>query len=127
MSTLLKGVTMLRREFLIFASLFAAGCASKPASQPESPGLRFSESERQTITEYYARLRGPRPATPPAQGVKPGDTLLSGQRPNKLPVDLLKQLPDLRDPHTRLIVGADVVLINRDTHAILDVIPRVAY
>lgn len=63
----------------------------------------------------------------PAQGVKPGDTMQSGQRPAKLPTDLLKLLPDLKEPYTRLTLGADVVLINRDSHAILDVIPQVAY
>jgi len=63
----------------------------------------------------------------PAQRAKAGDVLDSGQRPNKLPTDLAKLLPDLPEPYTRLILGADVVLVNRNTHAILDVIPQIAY
>lgn len=45
----------------------------------------------------------------------------------KLPTDLDGKLPSLPAPHTRLVLGADVILVNRDTHEILDVIPQVAY
>ena len=61
------------------------------------------------------------------QRAKAGDLLDSGQRPSKLPIELAKRLPDLPNPYTRLILGADVLLVNRDSHAILDVIPQIAY
>ena len=57
---------------------------------------------------------------------KPGDVLDSGLRPAKLPSDLVAKLPHLPAPYTRYTLGADVLLVNRDTHAILDVIPQIA-
>lgn len=124
---------MQRREFLglsgLLVSLLISGCASSPSgSAPDASGMRFSEAERKTITGYYAQSGG-RAASGsiPAPRVKAGDLLDSGQRPNKLPVDLAKLLPDLPEPYTRLTLGADVVLVNRNSHAILDVIPQIAY
>lgn len=57
--------------------------------------------------------------------MKPGDVLDPGQRPAPLPSGLNAKLPYLPEPYTRYIVGSDVVLVNRDTHAILDVIPQI--
>ncbi len=90
--------------------------------------MQFSEAERKVILNYYAQAGG-RTATGsiPAQRARAGELLDSGQRPNKLPVELAKRLPDLPNPYTRLILGADVLLVNRDSHAILDVIPQIAY
>ncbi len=119
---------MQRREFLVLAGLLVAGCATKTSTQPDASGLRFSDAERKTITTFYSQAGGRAPTGAiPAQRVKPGDVLGSGLRPNKLPTDLDKLLPNLPDPYTRLTLGADVVLVNRNTHAILDVIPQVAY
>jgi hypothetical protein len=33
----------------------------------------------------------------------------------------------LPSPYTRLMLGADVILVDRNTHAILDVVPQEAY
>lgn len=119
---------MQRREFLVLASLLITGCATKTSSTSDPSGLRFSEADRKTITNYYSQSGGRMPTGAlPAQRAKAGDVLDSGQRPNKLPTDLAKLLPDLPEPYTRLILGADVVLVNRNTHAILDVIPQIAY
>lgn len=117
---------MERRAFLFSTTaLILAGCASqgtKPA--PDTSGMKFSDKERQTISAYYGTQKQ---GTPPAQRAKPGDLLDAGQRPAKLPSDLLARLPDLPAPYTRLTLGADVILVNRDSHAILDVIPQIAY
>lgn len=119
---------MQRREFLVLASLLIAGCASTPSAPPEVAGMRFSDAERKKITDFYAQAGGRvSSGAVPARRAKVGDLLDSGQRPNKLPVDLAKLLPDLPEPYTRLILGADVVLVNRNSHAILDVIPQVAF
>lgn len=120
---------MQRRDFLFMtaAAALLAGCAGKGATTSmETSGIKFSESERKTIETYYsAQRRGP--ATLPPQRAKPGDVLDPGQRPNKLPGDLLGRLPDLPAPYTRLVLGGDIILVNRDTHVIADVIPQVAY
>ncbi|MCU0842176.1 MAG: hypothetical protein MUC79_10705 [Thiobacillaceae bacterium] len=107
-----------------------AGCAS-PGGQPAASaasGLKFGDAERKIIEDYYARQRaGVMLGAKPAQRAKPGDKLDTGQRPAKLPTELDKLLPTLAKPHTRLTLGADVILVNRDTLDILDVIPQVAY
>lgn len=119
---------MQRREFLVLASLLIAGCATKTSGPSDTSGLRFSEADRKAIMGYYSQAGGRLPTGAiPAQRAKAGDVLDSGQRPNKLPTDLAKLLPDLPEPYTRLTLGADVVLVNRNSHAILDVIPQVAY
>lgn len=119
-----------RRAFVIAVPvLFALGCASAPTDQAASApsGPKFSDGERKLITDYSAgERRGPRREMP-AQRVKPGDKLDTGLRPTRLPDALDKHLPYLSGPYTRLVLGADVILVNRDTHDILDVIPQVAY
>ncbi|MEW5788246.1 MAG: hypothetical protein AB1899_10390 [Pseudomonadota bacterium] len=117
---------MERRAFLFSTTaLLLAGCASQGStSAPDTSGMKFSDKERQAILAFYGtQKRG----TPPAQRAKPGDVLDAGQRPAKLPSDLLAKLPDLPAPYTRYVLGADIILVNRDSHAILDVIPQIAY
>jgi hypothetical protein len=117
---------MERRDFLLMAAAaLLAGCASQGSTtkSTDSSGMKFSENERKTIEAFYGRRGG----SLPAQRVNPGDVLDSGQRPAKLPSDLIARLPDLPAPYTRYTLGADVVLVNRDTHAILDVIPQIAH
>jgi hypothetical protein len=120
-----------RRAFvtLLLPTLALLGCSSAPSQQAGSgSGPRFSDRERELITRYFTNERGRSPAVlAPAQRVKPGDLLDSGQRPNKLPTGLDQQLSTLASPYTRLTLGADVILVNRDTHVIVDVIPQVAY
>ncbi len=125
---------MERRSFLIFSGSWAAlalsGCAGQSATQASSDasGIRFSEAERKLIVAFYEQ-QGARKAgrQMPTQRAKVGDKLDSGLRPNRLPDDLNKQLVHLPDPYTRLALGADVILVNRNTHDILDVIPQIAY
>jgi hypothetical protein len=119
-----------RRAFVAtLPALLVMGCAGSGASKEASTasGPVFSEAERKHITDYYAwERRGPARTMPPQQA-KPGDKLDTGLRPTRLPDGLDKKLPYLAAPYTRLILGADVILVNRDTHDILDVIPQVAY
>ena len=119
---------MLRRDFIFLtAALALTGCASSGGGSTDTSGRLFSDQERQAITNFYAaQQRGPKPAVQ-AQRARIGEKLISGERPNKLPTDLDKLLPYLPDPYTRLVLGADVILVNRNTHDILDVVPQVAY
>lgn len=115
---------MERRDFLILSmAALLAGCASQGTTTTSSSGsgMSFSEAERKTIERFYGKTGGDLSNA----RVKPGDVLDSGQRPAKLPSDLLAKLPDLPAPFTRYTLGTDVLLVNRDTHAILDVIPQV--
>jgi hypothetical protein len=107
--------------------LLCAACASKLQPPAASDGgIRFQAGERAAIERYYAEARR-RPAAVPAAIYKPGDRLDSGARPQPLPSDLKAALPHLPEPYTRLVVGADVILVNRNSHDIADVIPSVAY
>lgn len=118
-----------RRCFLtVFPALALAGCAGTNSDKGAATGPQFSPAERELITRYYAKERSGSPAKAiPAQQVKPGDTLVSGARPAKLPTALDQHLSLPPAPYTRLTLGADVILVNRDTHLIADVIPQVAY
>jgi hypothetical protein len=124
---------MERRAFLIstgaLAAIALAGCAGQPAqTNAGASGMRFSEAERALITGFYAQRGGRQSTGPvPAQRAKAGDVLDSGQRPNRLPDALNQQLTYLPEPYARLLLGADVILVNRNTHDILDVIPQIAY
>lgn len=121
---------MKRRAFLIFSgsltALMLAGCAGQGTQPGDASGTRFSDAERKLITDFY-KQPGDRKAAQQAQRAKPGDKLDGGQRPTRLPDALDKQMTYLAEPYTRMILGADVILVNRNTHDILDVIPQIAY
>lgn len=104
------------------------GCASQPTavSENEPRAVTFSASEREAITRYYASVRGVSAAVP-ATKYKVGDKLISGSGPRRLPTDLDVRLPRLEERYTRLVVGADVLLVDRETHDVLDAVPSVAY
>ena len=124
---------MERRAFLIYsgslAALLLAGCAGQSSRQGgNASGTGFSEAERALIVGFYEQQGARTPGREkPAQRVKAGDKLDPGQSPNRLPDELSRKLPDLPDPYTRLTLGGDVILVNRNTHDILDVVPQVAY
>lgn len=121
------GARAVRSVLVSLSFMLCAGCAGK-AVQPAAVdrGLRFQADERAAIERYYADARRG-PATVPAALHRPGDRLDSGLRPQPLPSSLKAILPDLPEPYTRLVVGADVILVNRNSHDIADVIPAVAY
>ncbi len=117
-----------RRAFIGFIPAIALfGCASQGPEKGDPSGMRFTEAERKIITGYYQQQGQPRVAPPAINHANAGDKLMSGERPNKLPTALDAQLPGLPDPYTRLTLGTDVILVNRNTHDILDVIPQIAY
>lgn len=118
-----------RRAFIsLLPAAAMLGCAGTSSQPNTGAGPRFSDSERELITQYFVNERGRGPARDkPAQRAKAGDVLDTGQRPNKLPTALDQKLSPLASPYTRLTLGADVILVNRDTHVISDVIPQVAY
>ena len=122
-----------RRAFVRFIPAAALvgtvfGCASQADNKPAAPtGIKFNEKDRAAILAYYGRGAGSPQQTPPLQRAMPGGVLPSGERPAKLPTDLDARLSALPDPYTRLTLGADVILVNRNTHEILDVIPQIAY
>lgn len=120
----------MRKLQLVSLALLAAllgACAGTP-EKAAAPAMAFSSQDRATIEKYYADQRARMPArAKPAAQYKTGDKLQPGMRPAKLPDELEVGLPSLITPYTRLQVGGDVILVNRDTHDIADVVPQVAY
>lgn len=118
---------MNRRAFIsIIPAIALLGCASPGPEKPAPSGRRFSDAERNIITAYYKQQGQARTPSRSGSQVAIGDKLMSGERPNKLPTALDAQLPGLPEPYTRLVLGVDVILVNRDTHDILDVIHQIA-
>jgi hypothetical protein len=117
-----------RRSFVsLIPAIALLGCASRGQEAPPAPAPRFSDAERTIITAYYRQQGVPRVEAAARGRVNIGDKLISGERPNKLPTALDAQLPGLPEPYTRLVLGMDVILVNRNSHDILDVIPQIAY
>jgi hypothetical protein len=112
---------------LAMLALLLGACAGAP-QKAAAPTMAFTDQERATIMKYYADQRARMPARDkPAAQYKAGDKLQSGMRPTKLPNELSDMLSGLASPYTRLVAGGDVILVNRDTHDIADVVPQVAY
>jgi hypothetical protein len=94
----------------------------------------FGPYDREIITGYY---HNPHAAVPPGLAKRGGDlppglerqlqhngTLPPGlqKRLQPLPYDLSRRLPPLPTPYTRGIIGTNVILLDRRTGAILDVV-----
>lgn len=102
--------------------LGCAGSGDKQVAAPAASGVSFSSAERDTIMKFYGRNAEAMPSS-----AKVGSRIEPGARPQHLPSDLHSKLKALPDPYTWYVLGHDVVLVNRNTHEILDVVPSVAY
>jgi hypothetical protein len=134
----------IRRRFFLQSSLFAAlgflpnGLAFGLDNQrPE----RFSAEERRIIEEYYHQgSKSKKKGLPPGLAKRGGDLppglqkkldrdgrLPPGlqKRLEPLPVDLDRRLPRLPDKWERMTLEHDVILIDRRTERILDIIENV--
>lgn len=96
--------------------------------------VSFNDHDRQIIREYY-QGRGKRKKTPPGlakrgdklpPGLAKRDVLPPGLQGRALPAALETRLTRLSDPFVRVRMGADIVLLDRKTRIILDVIYGVA-
>lgn len=96
--------------------------------------VSFNDHDRQIIREYY-QGRGKRKKTPPGlakrgdelpPGLAKRDVLPPGLQGRALPGALETRLTPLSDPYVRVRIGADIVLLDRTTRVIFDVIYGVA-
>jgi len=121
----------------LLVMLFTTGCATmQPASgriavQTDSGyiDIRFSDRDRRQILDYYSR--GKSKKTPPGLAKRGGnlppglakrDALPPGLQGRGLPNDLESSLASLPDGYVRMKVGADIVLMNKDTRVVFDII-----
>lgn len=96
--------------------------------------VSFTDHDRKVIREYYRGL-GKRKKTPPGlakrgNDLPPGlvkrDVLPPGLQGRALPGALESRLTPLSDPYVRVRIGTDIVLLDRNTRVIVDVIYNVA-
>ncbi len=131
----------MRKEFLILLLvLTAAGCAAHAVTSGRVvvrddravAELRFSDRDRVFIEQHY-RATKPKKAPPglaKRERLPPGlakrDTLPPGLQGRLLPRELESRLAVLPVAYVRVIIGRDVVLMNRDTRVVLDILYGVA-
>jgi hypothetical protein len=133
---------MRRRKFLKVSVLTAALILNgDPASaREENRPERFLDEERRIIERYYRSKKGKAKGLPPGLA-KRGGNLPPGlqkhlerngrlppglqKRLEPLPVELSRQLPPLPEQWERVIIERDVILLDRRTNRILDIIEDV--
>jgi hypothetical protein len=132
---------MPRILILISIALLAAGCATHAVTSGRvavrddraSIEVGFSSRDRALIEEHYRGVK-PGKKTPPGlakrEQLPPGlakrEQLPPGLQGKMLPRDLESRLTVLPSAYMRLIVGHDVVLMNRNTRVVLDILYGVA-
>lgn len=132
-----------RRTFIVL-SFFAASFFFNPLSALARDGDRpahFLTDERRIIEQYYRKgAKGKAKGLPPGLAKRGGNLppglqkqlQKNGQLPpglqkrvEPLPVELSRQLPPLPEHWERVIVDRDVILLDRRTNRILDIIEDV--
>lgn len=133
------------REFFVVGLLVLAvgglgGCALGTATSgrvvvsngKNSVDVRFSERDRAIIEQYYAGQRSKKspPGLARRESLPPGvgrrDRLPPGLQARGLPGELTARLSPVPAGYVRLLVGADVILMNRSTRVLVDVMHGVA-
>jgi len=125
--------------------IFLNGCQSQSARSTsggvivQTPGGKvsaiFSDSDRQVIGDYYARFKAKKvppglakkDQLPPglAKQVVKNGTLPPGLQDRVLPTDLELKLSRLPDGYKRVIIGANIAILNTHTRVIADIITDV--
>lgn len=128
---------------LVLATVLFGGCESHPPRHGEvvvrdrdtSVRIVFSDRDRVIIREWYEERRRALPPglakkgmVPPGHAKRwgPRDTLPPGLAWRELPPELERRLSRLPDGYVRVIVGSDIVLMDRRTRVILDILYDIA-
>ena len=123
---------------MLLLALIGTGCGAYAVTSGrvairEDRGIQhFSERDRAIIGEYFRAQ--PVKKTPPGlakrEKLPPGlgkrDTLPPGLQGRPLPRDLESRLTALPTTQVRILLGHDVVLIQRDSRVVLDILNGVA-
>lgn len=130
----------MRRVVLILLwTLLGAGCgvytatSGRVAIREDNVAQHFSAHDRVLIEEYFRAH--PEKKTPPGlakreklpPGFKRRHSLPPGLEGRSLPRDLESRLTALPTTQVRILVGYDVLLVQRDTRVVLDFLHAVAY
>lgn len=124
---------MTKSIWVMLLALSVGGCALETATSGRIAvgeggsrmEARFSPRDRAVIEDYY-RDRLPPGLAKRGNALPPGlarhERLPSGLRSRGLPASLEGRLAPLPGPYVRLRVDGAVVLVNRDTRVVLDVV-----
>jgi len=126
----------MNRHFLIaLALLMLAGCATQAATSGrvvirDDTGvvdIRIDDRDRARIHDYYRGGKGLPPGLAKRGGhLPPGlakrDRLPPGLQGDALPYELERKLSRLPSSYVRVRVGQDIVLMDRNTRVVLDVV-----
>jgi hypothetical protein len=127
---------MWKYTWVMFLALLMTGCAAHTVTSGRvvlrddraTADVRFSDRDRAILEEYY-RVSKPKKAPPglaKRESLPPGlakrDTLPAGLQGRYLPRELEARLTVLPAVQVRLIVGRDIVLMQRDTRVVLDIL-----
>jgi len=117
---------------IIFSAVLLAGCLTTSGRVAVHEGntsvaVSFNNHDRRLISDYYHNKRKRLPPGLAKKGkLPPGlakrQTLPRGLSGRTLPRDLLDNLSRIPEGYVRLRVGTDIVIMNRKTRVIFDVI-----
>ena len=126
----------------VLAVILLGGCASYAATSGQvvikddvtSIDVRIGDSDRVLIRDYYQsskHKKGLPPGLAKRRGnLPPGlakrDRLPPGLQGDPLPYDLEKQLTRLPSSYVRVRIGQDIVLMDRKTRVMVDVVYGIA-
>ena len=131
---------MWKYVWVMFLMLIMIGCAAHTVTSGRVVirddravvDARFSDRDRAIMEEYYRAAKPKK--TPPGlakrESLPPGlakrDTLPPGLQGRLLPRELDTRLTVLPTTLVRVIIGRDIVLMQRDTRVVLDILYGVA-
>jgi hypothetical protein len=130
---------MPRRLLAVLLCAFAAGAVQAnvrmeqvhpgiAAANPTERAILFSGEDRQTIDHFFRRQASQGPgnaARPRREPLLIRERVPQGVTTRPLPYALDHQLPPLPPGYARLILGRDVVLVERRSRTILDIMREV--
>jgi hypothetical protein len=125
------------------AVILLGGCASYTATSGQVVikdddsriDVRIGDSDRVLIRDYYKKSAKHNKGLPPGLAKRGGnlppglakrDKLPPGLQGDPLPYDLEKQLTRLPSSYVRVRIGQDIVLMDRKTRVMVDVVYGVA-
>jgi hypothetical protein len=119
---------MRRMLLIVVVTSLLGGCATYVASSgavvlkddSRAANTGFSDRDRKVILDYYQRHKRQQQAA--STGLVRRDVLPPTLQTRNLPAALETQLTPLPKPYARLEVGDDVVLIDRNTRVVIDII-----
>ncbi|MEW6331690.1 MAG: hypothetical protein AB1560_09545 [Pseudomonadota bacterium] len=120
---------------LLLAVIMLAGCATQAATSGrvvirDDTGvvdIRINDRDREYIHDYYRGGKGLPPGLAKRGGhLPPGlakrDRLPPGLQGDALPYELERRLSRLPSSYVRVRIGQDIVLMDRNTRVVLDVV-----